>query len=270
MNAIIEMLSYGFMQRAFITGIVIAIACSLLGVILVLRKLSLIGDGLAHISFGGVASGILFNVKPFVGALIFGLLGALGINKLRDKAKLHGDSAIGIVSHASLGLGIFIISIANGFNVDIMNYLFGSILAISNFEVYFALALAVIVILVIKIFYDDIFSLTFDEEAAKVSGVNVNLMNYLIVSLTAITVVSAMKVVGLMLASALIILPSSSALQLKFNFKKTLLFSSIISVFTVVSGLVISYFLGYATSGTIILLNLFIFLIILAVKSFKK
>ncbi len=194
-SSFVEMLTYGFMQRAFVTGVVIAIACSLLGVILVLRKLSLIGDGLAHISFGGIASGILFNVRPFIAALIFGLIGALGINKLKDKAKVHGDSAIGIVSHASLGLGIFIISIANGFNVDIMNYMFGSILAISNFEVYFSIALAAVVILVIKLFYDDIFALTFDEETAKVSGVNIELMNYLIISLTAITVVSAMKVV---------------------------------------------------------------------------
>lgn len=261
-----EILGYGFMQKAFITGAVIAIACSLLGVFLVLRRYSLIGDGLAHISFGGVAFGLLFNVMPFFGALAFALVGSLGILRLKEKAQVHGDTAIGIVSHASLGLGIFVVSAARGFNVDILSYLFGSILAIKTTEVITSAVLAALVIFMIILFYYDLFSMTFDEQSAKTAGVNVNLLNTLLITLTAITVVSSMNVVGLMLASSLIILPASSALQLNQSFRKTLLISAAIGVISVSAGLYVAYYMDWATSGTIVLLNTLIFLTLVLAK----
>jgi zinc transport system permease protein len=256
----IEILSYTFMQKAFISGIVIAVACSLLGMFLVLRKFSLVGDGIAHISFGGVTAGLLFNITPFVGALLFGLIGSLGILKLKEKSHLQGDTAIGIVSHASLGVGIFIVSIASGFNVDILSYLFGSILSIRTTELALSVFLALAVIIFILIYHKDLFYISFDEESAKVSGVSVNFLNSMLIVLTAITIVCSMNVVGLMLASSLIILPSASALQIKTSFKKTLIYSVFISVLSVVSGLVIAYYHDLAVSGTIVLINAFIFL----------
>ncbi|MBU4300637.1 MAG: metal ABC transporter permease [Nanoarchaeota archaeon] len=259
----IEILSYTFMQKAFISGIVIAIACSLLGMFLVLRKFSLIGDGIAHISFGGVATGLLFNVTPFIGALLFGLIGSFGILKLKEKSHLHGDTAIGIVSHVSLGIGIFIASIANGFNVDIMSYLFGSILSIKTAELVLSVFLSLTVIIFILIYYKDLFYISFDEESAKVSGININFLNSMLIILTAVTIVCSMNVVGLMLASSLIILPSASALQVKASFKRILFYAVIISVFSVVSGLVIAYYYDFAVSGTIVLINAFVFLSLL-------
>ena len=262
-----EMLTYGFMQKAFITGSVIAIACSLLGVFLVLRKYALIGDGLAHISFGGVAFGLLFSLMPFFSALAFALIGSIGIIKLRENARLHGDTAIGIVGHASLGLGIFIVSMARGFNVDILSYLFGSILAIKTAEVFMSVLLAAIVILLIILFYHDLFSLTFDEQSAKTSGINANFLNTVIITLTAITVVSSMNVVGLMLASSLIILPAASSLQLRQSFKKTLFFSALIAVFCVNTGLILSFIHDWAPSGTIVVVNTLVFLSLLFARS---
>jgi len=258
---ILEIFTYSFMQKALLTGVVIAIACSLLGVFLVLRRYALIGDGIAHISFGGIATGLLFNIAPFIGALIFAIIGSLGILHLKDRARLFGDTAIGIVSHASLGIGIFIISIANGFNVEILSYLFGSILAIRTSEVIVSVVLALIVILVIVLFYRDLGYMTFNEDAAKTSGIRVNLLNTMLILLTAVTVVSAMRVVGLLLASALIVLPASSALQLRVSFKKSLIFSAVIAVLSVVIGLILAFYWDSAASGTIVLVSTVIFLL---------
>jgi len=257
----LEILTYSFMQKAFLTGIVIAIACSLLGVFLVLRRYALIGDGIAHISFGGIATGLLFGITPFFGALLFALVGSMGILHLKERARLYGDTAIGIVSHASLGIGIFIVSIANGFNVEILSYLFGSILAIRTSEVVISTILAALVILVIILFYRDLCYMTFNEEAAKTSGIKVKALNTMLILLTAITVVSAMRVVGLLLASALIVLPAASALQLRVSFKKSLVFSALIAVSSVIIGLIASFYWDLAASGAIVLVNTVFFLL---------
>lgn len=266
----IEMFNYLFMQKAFITGIFVAIACALLGTFLVLRRYALIGDGIAHISFGGVATGLLFNIAPFFSALIFALIGAITILKVKQKSILQGDSAIGIISHASLGIGIFIASIAHGFNVDILSYLFGSILAIKTSEMITSLILSAIVILLITLFYNDLFYITFNEESAKISGVRVNSLNTLLIALTAITIVTSMNVVGLMLASSLLIFPASTALQFKLSFKKTLIIASIISVLSVVIGLIAAYYFDFAVSGTIVILNAIFFLIVFLVRKSKN
>jgi zinc transport system permease protein len=262
----LEIISYAFMQKAFITGIFVAIACALLGTFLVLRKYALIGDGIAHISFGGVAAGLLFSIAPIFGALIFALIGSLAILRLKEKALIHGDSAIGIISHASLGVGIFIVSIAQGFNVDILSYLFGSILAITQSEMILSIVLAIVVSIIIILFYNDLFAITFNEESARISGINVKFLNTLLILLTAITIVSAMRVVGLMLASALIILPASTALQFKTSFKKTLIISSLIATLSVMLGLIVAYYFDFAASGTIVIINAILFMLLLLIR----
>ena len=267
---ILEALQYGFMQKALITGIVISIACSLLGVFLVLRRYALIGDGLAHISFGGIAVGMLTKVMPFVTAMVFAVVAAMGILKLKEKARLHGDTSIGIISHASLGLGVFIASIAHGFNVDILSYLFGNILAISTAEVILSILLAVFVIAAIILNYKDLFYLTFDAESAKASGVRVNFLNTLLIMLTAVTVVASMRVVGLLLVSALIIMPAAASLQISKNFRQALVMSSIFAVISVICGLGIAYAFDFATSGTIVLFNFIIFISMFSIKSIRK
>ena len=179
-----------------------------MGVFLVLRRLSLVGDGLAHISFGGVALGLFFNLYPLYIAVPFVMIASLGIIKLTEKANIFGDAAIGIVSSVALAAGIILVNVAGGFNIDLFSYLFGNILAISDFEVILAVFLSVIVILALSSFYKQFFSITFDEDMAQVSGINTKSLNKILILLTSLTVVLAMKVVGIILVSAFIILPA--------------------------------------------------------------
>jgi zinc transport system permease protein len=265
-----EILQYAFMQKAILTGSFIAIACSLLGSFLILKKFALIGDGLAHISFGGIAIGMLANVMPFVTALLFSVISALGIIRLKEKARVRGDTAIGIISHASLGIGIFLASIAHGFNVDILSYLFGNILAISGAEVFMSVVLAAIVILLVVLFYHELVYLTFDEQSARTSGVKVEFLDSVLITLTAITIVASMRVVGLLLAASLIIIPAAASLQVAKSFKALLTISMLISVVSVLGGLVLSYFFDWAASGTIVLLSSVFFIVMMSVGRAMK
>jgi zinc transport system permease protein len=257
---ILQVLQYEFVQRAFLAGVFISIVCSLLGVLLVLRRLSLIGDGLAHVTFGSVAVGLLLNQQPVYTALPIVVISSLGIMKLIEKARLFGDAAIGIVSSAGIAGGILIVSVAGGFNVDLFSFLFGNILAISRAEVITSLLLSITVLIMIIFFYYEHFSTTFDEEFAKVSGIATGKINALLVMLTGVTVVLTMKVVGIMLTSSLLILPAVTALQVAKSFRMTMVIATCTSVCSVVSGILISLFLNLPTGATIVMVNLAIFI----------
>ncbi|HYA11943.1 MAG TPA: metal ABC transporter permease [Thermodesulfovibrionales bacterium] len=257
---IVDFLHYAFIRRALITGSFIALVCSLLGVLLVLRRFSLIGDGLAHVTFGSVAIGLLLKQHPVYVSIPIVMLSSLGILKLTEKAKLYGDAAIGIVSSIGIAGGILIASIAGGFNVDLFSYLFGNILSISKAEVFTAIVLSLVVLLIISLFYKEHFSTTFDEEFAKVSGINTKKINSILVLLTGITVVLAMRVVGIMLTSALLILPAVTALQIAKSFKNTMAISSVIAMSSVIIGIYISFVMNLPTGATIVMTN-FIFFI---------
>lgn len=256
---ILDFLQYEFIRRALITGSFIALACSILGVLLVLRRFSLIGDGLAHVTFGSVAIGLLLKQHPLHVSIPIVMLSSLGILKLTEKAKLYGDAAIGIVSSLGIAGGILIASIAGGFNVDLFSYLFGNILAISKAEVFTSIALSLVVLLTIFLFYKEHFSTTFDEEFAKISGINTKKINSILVLLTGITVVLAMRVVGIMLTSALLILPAVTALQIARGFKNTMAISSIIAISSVIIGIYISFMMNLPTGATIVMTNFLFF-----------
>jgi zinc transport system permease protein len=257
---ITNFLHYEFIWRAIITGAFIALVCSLLGVLLVLRRFSLIGDGLAHVTFGSVAIGLLLKQPPVYISIPIIMLSSLGILKLTEKARLYGDAAIGIVSSIGIAGGILIASIAGGFNVDLFSYLFGNILSISKTEVLASIALSLVVLVTILYFYHEYFSATFDEEFAKVSGINTKKINSILVLLTGITVVLAMRVVGIMLTSALLILPAVTALQIAKSFKTTMIISSLIAISSVVVGIYISFILNLPTGATIVMANFVIFI----------
>ena len=267
---ITEMLSYGFMQRALIGGSLIAILCSVLGVFLVLRRLSLIGDGLAHVTFGSVALALFFRLHSIYLTLAIipvVLASAMGVLKLAQKAKIYGDAAIGIVSAIGIATGVMLASIAGGFNVDLFSYLFGNILSISSSELVIAAILFVIVITGVIIFYNDLFASTFDEELAKSSGIDTDRINAVLVLLTALTVVLAMKVVGIMLISALLILPAVSALQIAKGFKAAIVWAAAIGVCTVIVGISLSFALNLPTGATIVLFNFVILLCAFAARA---
>jgi zinc transport system permease protein len=266
---IIDLLSHGFIQRALIAGSFIAILCSTLGVFLVLRRLSLIGDGLAHVTFGSVAIGLLLRVYPVYVAIPIVMLSSLGILKLIEKARLYGDAAIGIVSSLGIAVGILLASVAGGFNIDLFSYLFGNILTISNVEVVTSIILSVILILIILLFYQELLSITFDEESAKASGVKTKTINTILVLLTSLTVVLAMRIVGIMLISALLIVPPVTALQMAKGFKTTMIIASLSGILSVVLGIFVSFIADLPTGATIVFFNILFFIAAFTYKNLR-
>lgn len=255
-----DLFSHGFIQRALVAGSFIAVLCSTLGVFLVLRRLSLIGDGLAHVTFGSVAVGLLFHTYPFYVAVPIVMASALGIMKLIDRAHMYGDAAIGIISSIGIAGGIIIASVAGGFNIDLFSYLFGNILAINFTEVCVSATLSACLVIVILFYYHELVAITFDEESARAAGIKVARINRLLVLLTALTVVLAMKVVGIMLISALLITPPVTAIQFSRGFKATIVISCAIGIFSVLSGIVISFAVNLPAGATIVMVNFVLFL----------
>jgi zinc transport system permease protein len=258
----LEILSYGFIQRALLAGTLIAVLCSVLGVFLVLRRLSLIGDGLAHVTFGSTAIALAFKLYSAASLLVslpVVLLASLGILKLTEKARLSGDAAIGIVSAVGISAGIMLASVGGGYNVDLLSYLFGNILSITYEEVLIAAALFCVVMVLLCLFFNDLLAITFNEELARVSGVRTNLINAVLVMLTALSVVLAMKLVGIMLISSLLILPAVSALQLARSFKACIALAALQGCLSVVAGIFVSFVSNLPTSATIVMINLLFF-----------
>lgn len=262
-----EMFSYGFMLRALIGGVLVGILCGVLGVFLVLRRLSLIGDGLAHVTFGSVAVAMVAGVGNAwltIASVPLVLASALGIQRLAERSRVFGDAAIGIVSAGGIASGVVLASVAGGFTVDLFSYLFGNILAISAGELWLAATLCLIVLGSIALCYRELFAVTFDEELARTSGIDVGRLNALLVVLTALTVVLAMKVVGIMLISALLILPAATALQCARGFRTTMLLAAGIATLAVVAGILVSFRYNLPSGATIVLVNLALFLATLA------
>jgi zinc transport system permease protein len=263
---ILDYLKYGFIQRALLAGCFVGLLCSVLGVLLVLRRLSLIGDGLAHVTFGSVAMGLVFKVYPLYISIPVVMLSSVGILKLMEKARIYGDAAIGVVSALGIAGGVILASVAGGFNVDLFSYLFGNILAISDAEVMVSIVLSLFVLLLIYVYYHEIFSITFDEEFARASGIDTKKINAMLVLLAAVTVVLAMNVVGIMLVSALLILPAVTALQLARGFRNTLVIAGLTAVSSVVAGIFSSLMLNLPTGAAIVMVNLLFFLVALGSK----
>ena len=256
---IINALSYEFVQRALAAGLFISILCAVLGVFLVLKRFSLIGDGLAHVAFGGVALGLFLGVYPFYVAVPVAMIGSLGILMVTEQNKVFGDAAIGIISSVGMAGGILLASLAGGFNVDLFSYLFGNILSISGAEVLFSIVLSLLVIGLIALFYYDLLSITFDEEYARASGINTRLINRILILLTAVSVVLAVKVVGAVVVSSLLVLPAATALQLSGSFRATIFYAAFCSVLSVFLGLLISFVFNLPPGATIIMVNFLCF-----------
>lgn len=257
----LEFISYGFVQRAFISGIFVGVLCSILGLFLVLRKLSLIGDGLAHVSFGAIAMGLFFGIYPIYFAIPIVILSSIFIVKLTQKAKIYGDTAIGIVSSVGLAGGVLLASISNGFNVSLLSYLFGNILAISASETYLSIALSLIVLVAVYLLYYELFAVTFNEEQANVTGIKSDRINLFLVILTAITVVLSIRVVGIMLVSSFFILPAVTALQISKGFKSAIFVSALVAILSVITGICASFYLDLPAGASIVIVNFILFLL---------
>jgi zinc transport system permease protein len=268
--SLIQFLHYEFIQRAYLAGSFVAVLCAILGLFLVLRKLSLIGDGLSHVSFGAIALGLFLGFYPFYVAIPLVIGASYLILKLTEKARIYGDAAIGIVSAVGIAGGVVLASLSKGFNVDLFSYLFGNILAISDREVYLSVGLSVVILLVIIFLYNDLFSTTFDEQFAKITGIKTERINVALIMLTAITVVLAVKVVGIMLVSAMLILPASTALQIAKGFKAAMIIAAVIAVFSVLAGITISFYADLPAGATVVLVNFLLFVLSFLVKKFVR
>jgi zinc transport system permease protein len=262
--------TYAFLQRALFAGIFVAVACALLGVFLILRRDAMIGHGLAHVTFAGVALGIFLNVMPLAMALGIAVLAALGIMKLKEKAGLHGDTAIAIFSSTGFALGIILATLAGSFSVDLFGYLFGDILTIQESEVWLSIGLAAVVVFTVVLYYRKFMYMTFDRESAKASGIKVGYLDVILTVLTAVTIVLGMKVVGILMVSALVVIPAAAGLQLASNFKQAIILSSIIAVLSVLLGLVLAFYLDLPASGTIVILSFLFFCFCFLLKKGKR
>lgn len=258
----LNIFTYDFVLRGLAAGIIIAIVAPVVGVFLVLRRYSLIADTLSHVSLAGIAIGFLTHINPLFTAIGATVISSVFIEKLRTSKKLYGESALALFLSGSLALAIVLISLSNGFNGTLFNFLFGSITTVTNVDIFTVFILAVAVLITVKILFDKILYLTFDQDAAQVSGVNVNFINTVFAILTAATISLAIPIVGVLLISALLVIPVITSLQLKRNFIQTIIIAQIISVIAVITGVIISFYFNLATGGVIVLITVFIFLIV--------
>ena len=262
----LDIFQYSFIIRGLEAGIIVAIIAPLIGIFLVLRRYSLIADTLSHVSLAGIAIGLLFGLNPVLTALIVAVIASLGIEKLRVSKRVYGESALALFLSGSLALAIVLLSLAHGFNTNLFNYLFGSIVTVTMTDVYTIAILAIVVIGILLLFYKELVYVTFDEDAAKVSGVPTKLINTVLIILAAITVSLSIPIVGVLLIAALIVVPVVAALQLRKSFIKTILYAEIISLFSVISGIFASFYLNLSTGGSIVLIMLAIFILIFTAK----
>lgn len=250
------------MLRAFVVGSLISVSAALLGPFLVLKRYSMIGDGLAHVSFASVGIALVLGTQPLLLSIPLVILASVLILKMSEKTDIMGDAAIGLISSFSMALGILLASLSKGFSVDLYSYLFGSILLIKAQEIYLTLALVLGLMIVLFLYYQDMVAITYDEEFAITQKLPAKGVNYLLAVMTAITIVLGIRIVGTMLISSLVIFPAVSALQVARSFKQTIGLAVLISLFCVWVGITVSYFMNLPTGTAIVLLNGVIFMML--------
>ncbi|ADL13048.1 metal ABC transporter permease [Acetohalobium arabaticum] len=265
----LEILSYSFMQRAFIVGNIIGVICPLIGTFLVLKRLALIGHTLSHVALAGIALGMFLGVYPLYMALIISIMAALSIEKLRQNYKDYAELSLSIILAAGLGIATILIGLING-NSGIFSYLFGSISLVTNQDLFTVLPLGIIIIGIIIYFYYGFFAIAFNEEEARLAGIPVKGLNILFMILVSVTVSLSMRIIGGLLVSSLITLPVATGLQLATSFKDTIKYSIIFSLLAVNLGLIISFYQDLAPGGTIILISVVYLLGALGYKKIKQ
>ena len=269
LHNIIEIFSYTFMLRALIVGILISLCASLLGVILVLKKYAMIGDGLSHVAFGALSIATVLQIAPLYFSLPIVILVSFTLLQVNDSSKIHGDGAIAVLSSGALAIGVCMLSIS-GANIDINNYLFGSILAIQTSDVIVSVPLAIFVLSMYIVFYRELFAVTFDEVFAQAIGIKTNRYLCLLAVLTSITIVIGMRLMGSLLISSFIIFPAITSMLVFKNFFSVTICSIFISIFSFCVGMIISYYIATPTGATIVCTNLVLLLLFYIVSFIKK
>lgn len=249
-----EILSYGFMQRAIITGIVVSILTGVISVFVVLRRVAFVGSGISHAAFGGVAIGFLAGINPIVTAMIYSILVAFGIERISAKGRVAEDTAIGVFFSSSMALGIVLIGLSKSYNVDLFGYLFGSILAISEKEMWLTIGITLVILTTLVMIIKELLSITFNEELAVVSGIPTRLIKSIFLISMAVAIVMSIKVVGIILVSALLVIPGAVAQLFSRSFYPMILISCFIALFSTITGLYLSYQFDLSPGGMIVLI----------------
>ncbi len=257
----LEIFHYGFIVRGIEAGLIIALLAPLIGIFLVLKRYSLMADTIAHVSLAGVALGLLLRVNPLITTMITSITASLLIERLRITKKVFGESALALFLSGGLAIAIVLIGLAHGFSVDLFTYLFGSILTVKTGDVLIIAGVGIVVIGLLLAFYKELLYIAFEEEAARVSGIPTNFLNMLFILLAAMTVAISIPIVGILLVSALIVIPVITALQFKKGFQQTIVIAEIISVVSVLAGIFASFYLNLPSGAAIVLVSLIIFLI---------
>ena len=269
-DTVIEMLSYPFMTRAFLVGSLVALCSALLGVSLVLKRYSMIGDGLSHVGFGAMAIAAAMNAAPLTVAIPVVIIAAILLLRISGNAKIKGDAAIALISTTSLAVGVMVISLTTGMNTDVYNYMFGSILAMSAEDVKLSLVLSVFVLILFIVFYHKIFAITFDETFARATGVKAGVYNTLIAVLTAVTIVLGMRMMGALLISSLIIFPALTSMRVCRTFKSVIINAAVISVVCLIAGVTLSYVAATPAGASVVLANLVMVVLYTVVGAVKN
>mgnify|MGYP001096458004 CR=1 FL=1 len=264
-----EIFQFDFMRRAFLVGIILAIIIPCIGVIIVLKRLSMIGDAISHTSLAGITFGLVFNINPILASVIFCIIAALSIEYIRKKISKYGEMSIAII----MSLSVSVAGLLSGFvsnNANFNSFLFGSIVSISEGELALVVVISVLVLAAVLFFYRELFYIGFDENAARISGVSVRNINFLFTILTALTVSIASRTVGTLIVSSMLVVPVACGMQMAKSYKGTLICAIIVAVCTTIAGLFLSYYAGLKPGGMIVLLEVAWFVIVMAVKSFNK
>lgn len=256
MTELLHMFSYHFMQRAILVGIPVSLCAALLGVSLVLKRYSMIGDGLSHVGFGALAIASAFNLAPLYVAVPTVTVAAVLLLRLSRSAKINGDSTIAIISSSALAIGVITVSLTTGMNTEVSSYMFGSILSLSAGDAVLSVLLSAGVLVLFVLFYPRIFAVTFDETFSQATGTRTDIYNTLIAVLTAVTVVLGMRMMGALLISSLIIFPALSAMSVCRSFKSVVVTAGLISVLCFLAGLLFSYFAETPTGASIVVADL--------------
>ncbi|NPA41924.1 MAG: metal ABC transporter permease [Aquificae bacterium] len=247
-----ELLNYDFVQRGIITGLLVAVSCSIAGVFLILRRMAFLGAGLSHAAFGGIALGTLLRVEPFIFTALFTVLVGNLVQAISSRRRIPGDAAIALVFSGGVALAVLILGLVKGFGEYVFGYLFGNILMVTKEEFFFTILSSVVVVSFFALFYRKLVLLSFSEEVAKLKGVNITLMNHLLISVSSLVIVLSIKVVGIILASSMVVIPALTALLLGRSFMSTVLISVVVAVSSVVVGIGVAFYYDLPPSGSIV------------------
>ncbi|MFC4023752.1 metal ABC transporter permease [Oceanobacillus longus] len=267
-----DFFQYDFLRYTFLTGLLIGVIAPLLGTFIVVRRLSLIADALSHVTLAGIAFGLMAEKKfglmvpPLYSGMLFSVIGSVLIEKLRSVYKAYQEIAIPIILSAGVGLSVIFISIADGFNTELFNYLFGSVSAVSQNDFFMILGISIFVVLVVVFFYKELFTLSFDEEHATISGLHAKRIHLLFIVLTALVIAASIRIVGVLLVSALMTLPVAASMRLAKGFKQMMLLSILFGELSVILGLISGYYLSIPPGGTIVMISIFILLLAIGIK----